>query len=136
MGAGRLAAPGEATMKTGAIIKGGILAGVLINCSEFVLNTIVIPVEADAAGSMMFWVLYAFVLGLLVAYMYALVRPRWGPGPKTAACAGIMVWILHTLLPASGMANMGLYPLSVLGLGWTLAEMAVAGLFAGVLYSE
>ncbi len=123
-------------MNLGAIVKGGILAGVLINFSEFVLNTIVVPVEADAAGSMAFWVVYAFALGLFVAYMYALVRPRWGPGPRTAACAGIMVWILHTLLPATGMANMGLYPLSVLGLGWTLVEMAAAGVLAGVLYNE
>ncbi len=123
-------------MRLGAVVKGGILAGILINFSEFVLNTIVVPVEPDAAGSMAFWVLYAFVLGLFVAYMYALVRPRWGPGPKTAACAGLIVWFLHALLPATGLANMGVMPLPWLALGWTFAEMAVAGILAGAVYNE
>lgn len=119
-----------------AIIKGGLVAGVLINVSEFVLNTMVVPVETEAAGSMLFWVVYAFVLGLFVAYMYALVRPRWGAGPKTGACAGIMVWLLHTLLPMSGAANMGMFEFSIVGVVWTLVEMSAAGYLAGMLYTE
>ena len=73
---------------------------------------------------------------LLTAYMYALVRPRCGAGPKTGVCAGLIVWALHTLLPATGAANMGLMDLSVVGLVWTAAELALAGVLAGMLYSE
>jgi len=123
-------------MNLGAIVKGGILAGVLINFSEFVLNVIVFPVPAEAGGSMPFWVLYAFVLGMFVSYLYALARPRWGPGPKTAISAGVLVWTLHALLPAAGLANMGLAPFPAAALGWTFVEMAAAGLLAGVMYSE
>ncbi len=123
-------------MNMTAIIKGGLVAGVLINVSEFVLNTMVVPVAAEAAGSMLFWVVYAFVLGLFVAYMYALVRPRWGAGPRTAICAGIMVWLLHTLLPTAGAANMGLVDLNFLGVVWTFVEMSAAGFLAGMLYTE
>ena len=123
-------------MNSGAIVKGGILAGILINFSEFVLNVIVIPVEGDASGSMALWVLYAFILGMFISYVYALVRPRLGSGPKTAACAGILVWILHTLLPSVGMANMGFVPFSLAPLGWTLVEMTAAALLAGAAYSE
>lgn len=123
-------------MNLTAIIKGGLVAGLAINVSEFVLNMYVVPPAEGAAGSIGFWVGYAFVLGLLVAYMYALVRPRWGAGPRTAVCAGIMVWILHALLPMLGAMNMGTMELSVVVVLWTAVEMAVAGLLAGMLYSE
>ena len=122
-------------MNTSGIIKGGLVAGLLINVSEYVLNTMVVPVEGGG-GSIAFWVVYAFVLGLLTAYLYALVRPRCGAGPKTGVCAGLIVWALHTLLPAAGIANMGLMDLNVLGLVWTAVEMSLAGVLAGMLYSE
>ena len=123
-------------MNMSGIIKGGLVAGLLINVSEYVLNMMVVPVPEGAGGSIAFWVVYAFVLGLLTAYLYALVRPRCGAGPKTGVCAGLIVWALHTLLPAAGVANMGLMDLNVLGLVWTAVEMSLAGVLAGMLYSE
>ncbi len=123
-------------MNISGVIKGGLVAGLLINVSEFVLNMMVVPVAEGEGGSIAFWVVYAFVLGLLTAYLYALIRPRCGAGPKTGVCAGLLVWSLHTLLPAAGVANMGLMDLSVVGLAWTAVEMALAGVLAGMLYSE
>lgn len=123
-------------MNSTGIIKGGLVAGLLINVSEFVLNTLVVPVPEGEAGSLVFWVVYAFLLGLLVAYLAALARGRWGAGTKTGICAGIIVWLLHSVLPAAGMANLGLMDLSFVGLGWTLVEMSVAGVLAGLLYRE
>ena len=118
------------------ILLGGLAAGVVINVSEFILNMYVVPVEGDQAGSMAFWVFYAFVLGILVAYMYAFVRPRCGGGPKAGICAGTMVWLLHTALPQAGLMNMGLQELTLIGLVWPLAELILCGLVAGRLYSE
>ena len=123
-------------MNMSGVIKGGLVAGLLINVSEYLLNMVVIPMPEGAGGSIGFWVVYAFVLGLLTAYLYALVRPRCGAGPKTGVCAGLLVWALHTLLPAAGVANMGLMDLNVLGLVWAAAEMSLAGALAGMLYSE
>lgn len=124
-------------MNMSGVIKGGLVAGLLINVSEFVLNMMVIPVPEGAGGSIGFWVVYAFVMGLLTAYLYALIRPRCGAGPKTGVCAGLLVWALHTLLPAGGMWNMGMAPDGLpLMLAWTAAELALAGVLAGMLYSE
>ena len=119
-----------------AIVKGGLVAGLLINVSQYILNMIVVPVPEGEGGSIAFWVVYAFVLGLLVAYMYALMRPRCGAGPKTGVCAGLMVFILHALLPTLGAVNMGAIELPVVQLVWSLADNAVAGILAGMLYSE
>ena len=124
-------------MNMSGVIKGGLVAGLLINVSEYVLNMMVIPVPEGAGGSIGFWVVYAFVMGLLTAYLYALIRPRCGAGRKTGVCAGLLVWALHTLLPAGGMWNMGMAPDGLpLMLAWTAVELALAGVLAGMLYSE
>ena len=73
-------------MNTSGIIKGGLVAGLLINVSEYVLNTMVVPVEGGG-GSIAFWVVYAFVLGLLTAYLYALVRPALRRGAERQVSA-------------------------------------------------
>ena len=124
-------------MNMSGIIKGGLVAGLLINVSEFVLNMMVLQMPEDAGGSIAFWVVYAFVMGLLTAYLYALIRPRCGAGPKTGVCAGLLVWTLHTLLPAGGMWNMGMAPDGLgIALAWSFVELALAGVLAGMLYSE
>ena len=124
-------------MNMSGIIKGGLVAGLLINVSEFVLNMMVLQMPEEAGGSIAFWVVYAFVMGLLTAYLYALIRPRCGAGPKTGVCAGLLVWTLHTLLPAGGMWNMGMAPDGLgIALAWSFVELALAGVLAGMLYSE
>ena len=123
-------------MTFGGIIKGGLLAGLLINVSEFVLNSFVVVPEGGAESSIAFWVVYAFVLGILIAYMYAVARPRWGAGPKSAVCAGIFVWVLHALLPTAGAVNLGTMEFPTVAMIWSLVEFALAGLIAGKLHSE
>ena len=123
-------------MNTSAVIKGGLAAGLLINVSEFVLNMYVVPPAEGTGGSILFWVVYAFVLGIAVAYVYALARPRCGAGPKSGVCAGVTVWALHTLMPMAGAANMGMVDFNVVAAIWTVAEMGLAGVIAGKLYSE
>lgn len=39
------------------------------------------------------------VIGLVAVWIYAAIRPRFGPGPKTAIYAGLVVWIAGFLLP-------------------------------------
>lgn len=38
-------------------------------------------------------------IGLAALWIYAGIRPRFGPGPKTAVYAGLVVWFLCILLP-------------------------------------
>jgi hypothetical protein len=39
-------------------------------------------------------VLTGFVQGIATVWLYAAIRPRFGPGPKTALIAGMGVWFL------------------------------------------
>jgi hypothetical protein len=53
-------------------------------------------VTAQFAAS---YIVVTLVGGVFAVWLYAAVRPRYGAGPKTAACAGVAVWLIGYLLP-------------------------------------
>jgi hypothetical protein len=71
--------------------------------------------------------------------MYAAIRPRIGPGPKTAICAGLLVWAFSYLYAAVyGHAGVTVYPpkLTWLSVAWSVVEVPVATLAGAWLYRE
>jgi hypothetical protein len=132
----------------GRVILGGILAGVVVNISEFVLNEIVLKKANEDAmkalgrsmpaggGAIAVWIVLGFVVGIAAVWLYAAIRTRYGPGPATAAKAGILVWILGSLYSAVVFWNLGLYPMNVLALVWTLVEAILATVAGAWLYRE
>jgi hypothetical protein len=78
-----------------------------------------------------------FVLGLVLVYAYAAVRPRLGPGPRTAAVVAFLFWIIAGVV-AIGYLQSGMMSFSLwweYALFWliTLLLGAVAG---AAIYSE
>ena len=130
------------------VIMGGVLAGIIINISEFVLNEKVMKTQWEEAmkalgksmpqgGSvMMVWILWGFVVGIAAVWLYAAIRPRYGAGPRTAVRAGLAVWFFTCLLTSIAMKNIGLFPISVLMLVWVLVESIVATVAGAWLYKE
>ena len=45
------------------------------------------------------WFLLTFVAGILTIWAYAAVRPQYGPGPKTAAGVGVVLWLVSAVGP-------------------------------------
>ena len=100
-------------MNTGRVIIGGLVAGVAANVLDFVVNGYLMVNEStemmqrlnlradQVEHSMWTWLGFDFLYGLLVVFTYAAMRPRFGPGPKTALIAGI----LPTMLPARSYKN-------------------------------
>ena len=75
----------------GRVVIGGLLAGLLINIGEFILNGVLLAEDMSAAmaalnkppidNSMIVWfVLLAFGVGFMAVWLYAAIRPRFGPG--------------------------------------------------------
>lgn len=50
-----------------------------------------------------------FIIGIILVWFYAAVRPRFGAGPRTAAYVAICVWILGAIFfsdfPLMGMIS-------------------------------
>ena len=133
----------------GRVLIGGLLAGVIINLSEFVLNGILLEEEMNAAmaalnrppiaPSMIIWfVIISFGFGFMLVWTYAAIRPRMGPGVKTAICAATLCWGLGYLYPNLFFYVMNLFPRNIIILTtiWGLAEVVIAGIAGAWVYTE
>jgi len=130
------------------VILGGILAGVLINISEYLRYDVVMRGEFEAGlralgkglpqGGVVtaVWTLWGFALGIAAVWLYAAIRPRYGAGAATAMRAGIAVWFFTSLLAIIAMRAMGLFDISFVALGWTLVECVAATVAGAWLYRE
>lgn len=130
------------------VVLGGIVAGLIVNVSEYLLHDVVLKAQHEeamkslgksmpAGGSVLtVWILYGFAWAIAAVWLYAAIRPRYGAGPGTAARAALAVWFFAALLPAITMWNLALMPLSPLELGWDLVTNIVAVLAGAALYKE
>jgi apolipoprotein N-acyltransferase len=143
-------APGKSgAIYIGKVITGGLLCGLVINIGESILNLFVIPADmaevlkarnlpeiggAPIAG----FILFGFLLGIGIVWLYAAIRPRFGAGPKTAIIAGLAVWLLAYTYPGLGMMFMGFFPagLTVFTLVWGLVEVLLGAVAGARVYTE
>ena len=79
------------------------------------------------------------VAGIWIMWLYAAISPRYGPGPKTAAVAGLAGWLAVAVIEAE-LALLHLLPLSLGGLavplGVALPSMIVAAVVGAWQYQE
>jgi hypothetical protein len=132
------------------VVKGGLAAAVIMNISEFVLNVPVAGAQmaaelsarnlpaADSGAQIAVFVGLTAMLGFMTVWLYAAMRPRLGPGPKTAMCAGLIVWTCSYLYSAVTTGTIGVHSMGlvVLIIVWSLVEMLVASAVGGYLYNE
>lgn len=138
-----------AKINLGRVISGGLLAGLIINISEYILNVPIFGAEMEVAmkahglpvignQAVAVFLVMGFVLGIATVWLYAAIRPRFGASARTAACAGLTVWSLAYLYPGIGYGMLQLFPmkLMVVGVLWGLVEMVIAAVAGAWLYKE
>jgi hypothetical protein len=96
-------------INTKKVVLGGLAAGFVMNVIDFVFNMYVVgarmKAETDAfkpgladqmntTSVMVSYIIMDFALGILLVWTYAAIRPRFGPGAKTAVYAAILFWLL------------------------------------------
>jgi len=95
-------------INTSKVIVGGIIGGIVANVIDFISSTYILggmqtaamtklnpalavkPLGTQIAG----FLILDFVWIIATVWVYAAIRPRFGPGPKTAAYAGIASWVI------------------------------------------
>ena len=131
------------------VLLGGLVAGLIIDVFEGVLNGVILakdwetamlamnkqPVTTNAIIAFNIW---GIVLGIAAVWTYAAIRPRFGPGPKTGVIAGALVWVLCYFLGSVGLIVMGLFPanLMMIGLAVGAVEIVLATTVGARLYQE
>jgi hypothetical protein len=133
----------------GRVLLGGIVAGIILNTGEVILNVIILGphIEADMKrmnitppgnGFAALAVTLTFVFGILAVLLYAMIRARLGAGPKTALLTALILWFC--VYAYSGTANMLLInvppKLILMVLAWGIVEYPLAILAGAALYKE
>jgi hypothetical protein len=133
----------------GRVLLGGIVAGIIIDIIEFVLNAIVLADRWTAinaahnlppftTNAIIVFNIIGLVTGIAAVWAYAAIRPRFGEGPATAIIAALLIWVVGYLLPDAGNAVIGLFPMSlaVILVGVGLVEIVIATLAGAFIYKE
>ena len=132
------------------VLLGGLLAGVVLNCGEFILNG---PILGDdwedvmisfglppigGGGAIAGFVILSFVMGITLVWFYATMRPRFGAGVKTAVYTGLAVWFVQMVLGFGSTLIMGMFPthLVLIVLVWDLFQFPIATVAGAWLYKE
>jgi hypothetical protein len=79
------------------------------------------------------------VTGLVLLWIYAGIRPRFGAGVKTAICAGVIVWVLSVLIPNIGFMWVDHFfsrRLTAYTTACGLVEIVVGAIAGAALYKE
>jgi len=143
---------GSTGINAGKVVIGGLAAGVVLAVLDSVVNGLLMAEQNRAAvmalnpslvesmerpSAMVAYIACDLALGLLLVWTYAAIRPRFGPGPKTAVLAGLLIWATASLVYFS-MTMMGMWALSyfVTGIVVYLVILVVSALVGGMLYKE
>jgi hypothetical protein len=139
-------------INTQKVIVGGLAAGVVLNVIDFVTNWYILAdrmkAEAEAfkpglsdammsSKSIAIYVISDFIVGILLVWTYAAIRPRFGPGMATAAKAAIVFWVLGLVLMV-GYLQMGMMTAGswmMYSIIW-LINLLLAAWVGGKLYAE
>jgi hypothetical protein len=134
----------------GRVILGGLVAGVIINVVDGVLNGVILQSQwseaAKAIGrpaamsikQIVAFNIWGFAAGILAVWLYAAMRPRFGAGPRTAMTAGAALWLLAYAMSDAMMAFLHVFPLGLLLIGTAvgLVEVLIATTAGAYFYRE
>lgn len=137
-------------VNVGKLVAGSVLAGIVMNICDYVSNNFILATDwehiarirnvdmADMSGTtaLVTYIVVDLLLGFLVVWTYAAIRPRLGRGPGTAVIAGFMVFAAQALLMASYAVSFLTWDVLIRG-GLLMLVTALAGALSGAwVYGE
>ena len=132
----------------GRVFVGGLVAGVVINLVEYVVNTMVLAKQNSELmtklgvqlrpNAIPMFVIAGFLLGIAAIWAYAVARPRYGAGAKTAVITALGIWFIGNALPNFDLWASGIVPINLLCIALVigLVEIIVASVAGAALYKE
>ena len=134
------------------VVVGGLAAGVVLNVIDFITNKWILgsrmAAEMNAAvpgladrmmgkGAMITYIVVDFLIGILLVWLYAAIRPRFGPGPRTAFYAALFAWVFGSIIYYSWVLS-GLMMFGTYAIGGIIAliNFGLATWLGARLYTE
>ena len=138
-------------MNAGKVIVGGLVAGVVLNVGDFLINTQLLaadnaeslrrlnldPAAMESFSGMLPWIVVDFLMGILLVWTYGAIRPRFGPGVSTAIVAALIPFLGITLV-LTGFTSMGVFTTSMMikGSVASLVSMIIGSVAGAWVYTE
>ena len=138
-------------INVGRVVIGGLVAGVVLNIGEGLLNAVVLanmmkqdfdrlhlPDPGTNSTFLIRVIGMTFFLGIAIVYLYAAIRPRFGAGWKAAACAGVIAWFFIYLYAGYIYLAVGIVSAKpyLLSLPWGFVEFAIGAIAGSYFYKE
>lgn len=133
----------------GRVLLGGLVAGLVLNIGEFLLNGVVLASQMKAFNAqhnfaepgnnfLITAVLLTFLLGIVLVLGYAAIRPRFGPGVKTAIIASLFGWFGIYFYSGIFYAMLFGIPIGTCAMiiVWGLVEYIIATIIGAWFYKE
>ncbi len=131
------------------VVLGGLVAGVVIMIGEFINGLVTgnafeeilaaLGVTEFSTGATIALVMIAFVEGIIMIWLYAAIRPRFGPGIQTALIAGFFIWIVAAFLTGVQFIVIGVFPMNAamaMGSAISLVQLLAASTAGAWIYKE
>jgi hypothetical protein len=135
-------------LNSGKVVVGGLVAGVVANVLDYVFQGIVLRPDFEimqqrlnldpaAANNPVPWIVVDFILGFLLIITYVGFRTRWGPGPKTAIYAGVVLFVGIAAVMGA-LASIGIFTIDTYmkSSALSLVTMISASLAGAYVYKE
>ena len=139
-------------INTSKVVVGGLAAGVVVNVvgflgfglllgARFAAESVAVAPALAGRGmsgsAIATNVIRSFVIGILLVWLYSAMRPRFGPGMRTAVYAGLVVWLCVLLFGLDwlliGMRTPATY---AMGSAIALVQLIAAAGVGGMIYKE
>ena len=140
------------TIRSDRVLLGGVVASIILFLFSGAVNGGLLSTDFEVwahgmgsmaqpptqATSMVLWTIMSFIYGIGGVWMYAVIRPRFGAGAKTAVIAGFGLWLVSKLPAALDLCALGIFPGRMIAaqLVSSLVAMLVAVLVGARLYQE
>ena len=133
------------------VLLGGLVAAVILFLTDGFFHERVVSADWKAlyaglgsvepqenAVSLVYFAIFELGRGFLSIYLYALMRSCCGPGPKTAALAGLVAWIAFSVTGPAQFIPLGFYSHALwIKVGaFQLVTSIVAAIAGAALYRE
>lgn len=131
------------------VLLGGLIAGVVLNAGEYLFHNVVftddtknelqnLNLPAPGSDFIAKAVVATFILGIVITFLYAVIRTQFGPGVTTAIYAGLLAWFFTILYPGVIYNGLGMVSTRVfaIGLAWGLVEFAIGAIAGAWPYKE
>jgi hypothetical protein len=138
-------------INTGKVLVGGLVAGVVMNIIDMATGMLILmndmkaelerlhlnPAAMESLSGAVPWIVIDFLSGIIVVFTYAAMRPRFGPGPKTAVIAGLTLYLAVTVV-LYGFTSIGLFTMSMFlkSSACALVSVLVSALAGSAVYKE